>query len=84
MSYIKIVFKDYSKSGKTAIFEVQSVGIYSAILGHISWYAQWRKYCFLPSGGTVFDSKCLEEVKVFLEEETNRHKTKETLSQIED
>ena len=49
-----------SPSGKTEIFEVISVN--NTKLGRISWWAAWRKYCFMPSENIVFDNKCLSAI----------------------
>jgi hypothetical protein len=73
-SYLNFVPAGFSASGKTKLWGVQSTG--GAVLGTISWFAQWRKYTFEPQPGTVFDSVCLGEIANFIATETYRHKEK--------
>lgn len=46
------------------------------MLGNISWYAPWRRYCFYPSGGTILDERCLvnlcEFICILMEERDSR------------
>ena len=37
-------------------------------LGHIDWYAPWRKWCFMPmaGGGLVFSADCLADIQDFI------------------
>jgi len=58
----------FSASGKTKIFEVKSGGL---ILGKISFFGRWRKYCFYPDNDTLFDHLCLTEIAEFCKKETN-------------
>lgn len=63
-----------SPSGKTDIFNVfnESNG---EVLGSISWYASWRKYCFFPSSdGVLFDSSCLDDISGFMKSEMENRK----------
>jgi len=38
-------------------------------LGHIKWYAQWRKYCFFPQPNCVFETDCLDDITRFIRAE---------------
>lgn len=35
-------------------------------LGRIEWYTQWRQYCFMPYGMTVWNSTCLQDIQNFI------------------
>lgn len=45
-------------------------------LGHVFYQAHWRKYVFTPSTGKrmIFDDGCLQEITVFIREETRKLK----------
>jgi len=34
-------------------------------LGQVRWYPSWRRYCFYPKAGTIFDADCLAEIATF-------------------
>jgi hypothetical protein len=53
---------------KTNIYEVLTKDNY--LLGRIEWYSRWRKYCFYPSDGTLYEETCMREISQFIEEET--------------
>jgi hypothetical protein len=58
-----------SLKGRTETWEVWS--LHDAIhLGQVRWYSRWRRYCFFPSSGTVYDPDYLRSIARFLEEET--------------
>ena len=40
-------------------------------LGTIKWYGAWRKYCFFPDDGTIYDSKCMKRIMEFIDEQTD-------------
>jgi hypothetical protein len=44
-----------------------------ALLGYVKWFNQWRKYCFF-SVEAIFDAKCLEDIRTFLEIATDYHR----------
>lgn len=35
-------------------------------LGRIEWYSQWRQYCFMPYGMTVWNTNCLQDIQNFI------------------
>lgn len=46
-------------------------------LGMIKWYGAWRKFCWFTDGifdDIVFDSKCLNDIKGFLDELNKMYK----------
>lgn len=45
-----------------------------AILGDISWYANWRQYCFMPRENCVFNGGCLSEIERFLKSVNEAHR----------
>jgi hypothetical protein len=61
-----------SPSGKTKIVAVKSMD--DSPLGHIKWYAPWRKYAFQPDWGTIFEADCLGDIAAKCTEMTTRHK----------
>lgn len=71
MSYIQFI--EVPPSGKTKRWEIRSIANH-AILGWISWYSPWRRYCFTSAPGTIFDSNCLDEITTFLDIEMEKHK----------
>jgi hypothetical protein len=44
-------------------------------LGEIRWYAPWRRYCFYPYVGTVFEEKCLRNIAEFCEQQTQEQRS---------
>lgn len=72
MSFVKFENAGLSDSGKTQKWLLSSTG--GALLGTVSWYAQWRRYAFQPIAGTVLDATCLREIADFVETATTEHK----------
>lgn len=63
MSFLKFV--EFEDTGKTKKFEIKTIAA-DNILGQIKWYGAWRKYCFYPLGGTIFDVNCMNEIISFI------------------
>ena len=63
-------FIEIADSGRTKKYEVRTIHIPlehpDSLLGHIAWYGSWRKYCFFPEGGTVFDDRCHKQIDMFM------------------
>lgn len=74
MTYISIEDVGTSPSGKTKRFEVRAK-LGNDVLGHISWYAAWRKYCFAPLAKTFYEETCLREIADYIVYETHMHNT---------
>lgn len=70
MSFLTFEKQDRKINQTTDIYLVQnkSKGV---DLGIISFYPQFRAYVIKPLPTTLFDSKCLEEISVFLKSITN-------------
>ncbi len=64
-----------SKGAATSLFEVQS-RTSGATLGEVRWFAQWRRYVFMPGSGMIFDAKCLTELAEYCTLKTEQHKRK--------
>lgn len=62
MEYLK--FTEIDDTGKTKVYQVTSVS--GSKLGQVRWYGPWRKYTFMPEAQTIFDVKCLGEVRNFI------------------
>jgi hypothetical protein len=62
---------DRPHSRKTDTWEAWGI-VSSFHLGQVRWHAPWRKYCFFPDSGKVFDESCLKSVAAFLEWETRK------------
>lgn len=73
MTHLSFVETGVTKSGLTKIWAVNAT--HGAIqLGRVFWFAAWRRYCFAPCADTVFDTKCLDEIQVFLVKCNEEHK----------
>jgi hypothetical protein len=59
-------FKEIGDTGKTKLIVVENT--FGVKLGLIRWYGPWRKYCFIPSDGTTYDTSCLNDIIVFINE----------------
>jgi hypothetical protein len=55
----------------THVWDVFSNGLK---LGQVSWYAQWRRYCYHPAFrdlvGIILDAECLTELATFCADQT--------------
>jgi hypothetical protein len=65
-------FEETHNTGKTFRWNVLS-GVSN--LGHIAWYAPWRRYCFFTNGLSLFDRSCLMEIVDFIDGEMAKRKT---------
>jgi hypothetical protein len=62
-----LLFKDegpVSVGAKTRRFSVRNA-LSRVYLGEIKWFGSFRKYCYFPVSGTVFDSWCLDQISDF-------------------
>ena len=76
-TFIQFVDEGIPSGMKTHIFRVESADPVEVtmILGTVKWYGQWRKYCFMPNGQTVYEQTCLREIADFCENMTTMHWT---------
>jgi hypothetical protein len=65
MAKTYLEFKETHDTGKTKVFSVECN---DAFLGFVKWYAAWRRYTFFPCDDTLFDSSCLKEITVFIDQ----------------
>jgi hypothetical protein len=77
MSYLD--FPKNSTLKKTPEFGVKSGGM---TLGKIKWYAPWRRLCFFPGPGSVYDAACLEEIVAKTRFEDEAYKTQRRLKKV--
>lgn len=66
---------------KTDIYQVVTKDGLS-LLGQISWYAAWRKYTFQPNSNCVFETQCLTDIVIFLNNLMIEHKTQKSLPDL--
>lgn len=71
MKWITITPAGHSASGKTRVWIVASKD--GGTLGHVHWYAAWRKYVFAPGIGSEYEQDCLRDISSFLEQATREH-----------
>ena len=69
-----IIFEPRPSAPKTKVWAVCSKD--GGIIGRVSWYGPWRKYCFFPQPDTVYEQICLREIAQFCERETQKHRSK--------
>lgn len=43
-------------------------------IGEIKWFPRWRKYCFFPWPGSVYEETCLREIAGFCVDRTKEHR----------
>lgn len=72
-----IQFVEDTPAAKTNRWEVVTLPG-STVIGRITWYGPWRKYCFFPRGETVYEQVCLREIADFCETETATHKARKS------
>ena len=64
--YKYLSFIEQASKTKTKVFAVKSK-VFGDILGHVKWYAPWRKYCFYVDSDLVFDAGCLADIQDFMD-----------------
>ena len=73
--YIKFELCEQKK--KTAVYSVmQSDALF--VLGFIKWFPAWRRYCFYPEEGVIFDASCLKAIIDFIEKLMEERKIERT------
>lgn len=65
MSFLKFNVAAKPAGRKTDVWVVRSEAN-DSYLGVIGWHAPWRRFCFFPVDGTIFDASCLEEMTSFI------------------
>jgi hypothetical protein len=45
-------------------------------LGTVRWHGAWRKYCYFVTYDSVYDDKCLDDIKDFLKQVQSQYKSK--------
>lgn len=63
--WIDFVDAGSSDSGKTKKFDVLTKE--GGVLGKIKWFTPWRRYCFFPHRGTVYEHDCCRDIAAFLD-----------------
>lgn len=75
MEYEFISITQTHDTGKTKVFDVTPKNS-KDLLGKICWYSNWRRYTFMPTERTIFDSKCLANIISFIGHLMNERKVK--------
>lgn len=57
---------------KTHVWELRSSDG-SDLLGLIKWFGRWRRYCFFPEMGSIYEQQCLRAIATFVERKTCEH-----------
>lgn len=73
-----ITFRPLTPKPKTKVWAVLSND--GGQIGTVAWYGPWRKYCFSPEAGTVFEQVCLRDIAQFCEAETRLHRTAQSVA----
>lgn len=71
--WVKFVFLCESQTGKTKVWEVQTLGS-DLILGSVKWFGKWRRYSFYPGKDMVFEQNCLRVIADYCEQKTREHR----------
>ena len=64
-SYIE--FTEVFEGKKTSVYLVTTKSDDIIRLGIIKWHNGWRRYCFFPEAGTLFDCIYMNEIVGFIE-----------------
>lgn len=70
-----ITFSETTPNPKTKVWLVIA-NDGAIILGKISWFGRWRRYCFFPAAETVFEQDCLRDIAEFIEAQTKLQRVK--------
>lgn len=62
-----IHFIEIGDTGKTKVYNCYNTEQQS-FLGHVKWYSGFRKYSFFPQPNIVFESQCLKDISLFLDQ----------------
>lgn len=62
--YFNIITLEKDTNRKTPIYKILTD---TTELGEIKWFSNWRRFCFFPYEGTVWDYICLNDVQKILE-----------------
>lgn len=68
-------FNEIKDTGKTKVWEIQN-SHQGCLIGIIKWNGGWRKYCFYPYDETVYDSRCLDRIVEFMNEQMEARRLK--------
>jgi len=72
--FIKFVkIEEKPKTNVYAIVALNPKGV-GIRLGIVKWHSGWRKYCFFPEGGMLFDVVCMHFIIGFIENLTEERK----------
>lgn len=74
--YTRFVRQGTSKSGLTDIWDVVNPFRGNLKTGEVRWHGAFRKYCFYPNDGFLFDAGCLKMIAAFLDEMNTRKRDK--------
>lgn len=71
--HIYFRYEGDSPSGKTKYFAVMATDG-EMMLGRVSWYSKWRKYCFWPFADTLYEQDCLRDIADFIQRQTHEQR----------
>lgn len=70
------IIEVFQENKKTNIYYIYPDSDTDVLLGRIKWYNHWRKYCFYAEDNIIWDTKCLNELIIFLDNLNQEHKNK--------
>lgn len=76
-----IRFEQLESKTKTSVYNVIAKEG-DTKLGQIKWYAPWRKYSFFPAPNTLFETQCLKDIILFINQCMEDRKPKLSLSEM--
>lgn len=48
----------------------------NCVLGVVKWFGRWRGYAFFPTAETVFETQCLNDIALFIQNQNKAHREK--------
>ena len=68
-----IRFDKMAPGTKTDLWAIRALDG-SGDLGAVKWFGAWRKYCFFPCDGTLYEQDCLRDIATFCETATAEYR----------
>lgn len=79
--WITIEDAGHSPSGKTKVWNVRNIRT-NEVVGQVKWHGPFRKYCFYPEPGYLFDKECLLQIASKLGSADAMQRAQKTASEL--